>query len=136
MKSLLLLTTPQKLTLHNHTIYTMTKSDLTTKTCTACEGHENAMTHEEAEKMLTHVTEWELTTNANAISKEYTFDTFTTALNAINTVGEIAEQEGHHPDITLYDYNNLRITLSTHAIGGLSENDFIVAAKIDQSLST
>jgi 4a-hydroxytetrahydrobiopterin dehydratase len=56
-------------------------------------------------------------------------------LQSINKIGEIAESEGHHPDLHLTGYRNLRVDLTTHAIGGLSENDFIVAAKIDEALS-
>ena len=56
---------------------------------------------------------------------------FNSAIEAINKIGELAEQEGHHPDLNLHSWNKLTITLSTHSIGGLSENDFIVAAKID-----
>ena len=65
------------------------------------------------------------------IRKEFTFKDFKEALVFVNNVGEIAEAEGHHPDIHLTDYKHAAIELSTHATGGLSENDFIVAAKID-----
>ena len=64
------------------------------------------------------------------ISKEYKFKDFIGAINFVEQVAEIAELEGHHPDIHIF-YNKVLLELSTHAIGGLSENDFILAAKID-----
>lgn len=65
------------------------------------------------------------------IEKEYTFKNFKKALDFINKVGALAEEEGHHPDMLLYGWNKVRVMLTTHAIGGLSENDFILASKID-----
>jgi 4a-hydroxytetrahydrobiopterin dehydratase len=62
--------------------------------------------------------------------KEFKFVDFIGAINFVNLVADIAEEEGHHPDIHIF-YNKVRLELSTHAIGGLSENDFILAAKID-----
>lgn len=69
--------------------------------------------------------------NGDVIQKDFLFQNFKEALTFINKVGEIAEMEGHHPDILLHEYKHVRISLSTHAIGGLSDNDFILAAKID-----
>ena len=66
------------------------------------------------------------------IEKEYKFKNFKEALEFVNKVGELAESEGHHPDINLHGWNKVKLTLSTHAIGGLSENDFILASKIDR----
>lgn len=65
------------------------------------------------------------------IEKEYKFKNFKEAIAFVNKVGAIAESEGHHPDINLHGWNRVKLTLSTHAIGGLSENDFILASKID-----
>lgn len=65
------------------------------------------------------------------IVKEYAFEDFKEALAFVNKVGALAEFEGHHPDIHLHGWNKVTITLTTHAIGGLSENDFIMASKID-----
>lgn len=65
------------------------------------------------------------------LEKEYKFTDFKKSLEFINKVGTIAEEEGHHPDILLYSWNRVKLTLYTHAIGGLSENDFILASKID-----
>jgi 4a-hydroxytetrahydrobiopterin dehydratase len=68
------------------------------------------------------------------IEKEYKFKNFKEALQFVNKVGELAESEGHHPDINLYNFKNVKIILWTHAIGGLSENDFILASKIETIL--
>jgi len=111
----------------------MTEQDLTTKTCTPCEGKEDPFTRDEAETHLEQIHGWSLTNGATAIQCTYTREDFREALSFVNQVGEIAEDEGHHPDILIHSYNQVHITLSTHAIGGLSENDFIVAAKIDRA---
>ena len=105
--------------------------DLTQRTCHACEGFEQPMDRETAEHYREQVEGWELNNEMTAISKEYEPDDFQDALQFVNDIGEIAESEGHHPDIRMHSFNKVTITLSTHAIGGLSQNDFIVAAKID-----
>ena len=88
------------------------------------------MPAEEVARYLGIVEGWQLEDKPE-ITKNYRFKDFLEALNFVNAVGAVAEQEGHHPDISLHGYKNVTISLSTHAIGGLSENDFIVAAKID-----
>ena len=65
------------------------------------------------------------------ISRKWALKNFIEALALVNKAGEIAEEDQHHPDLHLTGYRNLRIDLTTHAIGGLSENDFILAAKLD-----
>lgn len=70
------------------------------------------------------------------IVKEFKFKNFKEALLFVNKVGEVAESEGHHPDILLHSWNKVKVVLSTHSIGGLSLNDFIVAAKIDLKLKS
>jgi len=104
--------------------------DLTKKICKACEGYEKPMDLKEAEKYLEKVSGWEID-GGKSIVKEFEFKDFKEALGFVNKVGGIAEKEGHHPDINLYGYKRVRILLTTHAIKGLSENDFIVASKID-----
>lgn len=103
--------------------------DLTQKVCRACEGFEKPFTKPEEQKYLKHVKDWKLV--KNSIEKEFEFKDFKKALDFINKVGAIAESEGHHPDIYLHGWNKVRLILSTHVIKGLSENDFILAAKID-----
>ena len=90
------------------------------------------MTKADAEAMIMyHVKDWTLSIDAKKISKKFEFKNFIEALSFVNKVGAVAESEGHHPDIHLLDYKFVNIDLSTHAIKGLSQNDFIVAAKIN-----
>ena len=108
--------------------------DLTQKKCKACEGLEKPLTLQEVTPYLEQVPEWQISGGGQAIERSFDFKDFKEAMNFINKVAELAEAEGHHPDIFLYGYNKVRIILSTHAIKGLSENDFIEAAKIDKIL--
>ena len=105
--------------------------DLKNKKCKACEG-EKPFTLNQVNEYLQHVNDWELVESGKSIEKEFTFNNFEEALEFVNKVGKIAEQENHHPDILLYSYKKVKITLSTHEVEGLSENDFIVASKIDE----
>lgn len=99
--------------------------------CVPCEGGVDPITKADAEAMLEfHVKDWILSNDAKSISKKFEFKNFSDALSFVNKVGAIAESEGHHPDIEL-GWGKVNITLTTHAIGGLSQNDFIVAAKIN-----
>ncbi|OGG53499.1 hypothetical protein A3H16_03740 [Candidatus Kaiserbacteria bacterium RIFCSPLOWO2_12_FULL_53_8] len=104
--------------------------DLAQKKCVACEGGAQPMTPMEATAMLGHVSGWELSHDKKSISKRFKFKDFARALAFTNAIGAIAESEGHHPDLTL-GWGKVGVELTTHAIGGLSENDFILAAKID-----
>ncbi len=97
----------------------------------ACEGGVAAYSKDEAEILLKQILGWSLLDDGKSISKKYSFKNFKEALAFVNKVGDIAENEGHHPDIHLTDYKYVAINLSTHAVGGLSQNDFILAAKID-----
>ena len=100
--------------------------------CVPCEGGVDPMTKADAEVMLEfYVKDWMLIDDSKSITKNFEFKNFSEALSFVNKVGTIAESEGHHPDIHLTDYKFVNINLSTHAIGGLSQNDFIVAAKIN-----
>ena len=84
----------------------------------------------EAEAMLTHVNEWSLASDVKRISKQFKFKNFLDAMSFANKITPIVEAEGHHPDL-LVGWGKVGVELSTHSIGGLSENDFILAAKID-----
>jgi 4a-hydroxytetrahydrobiopterin dehydratase len=107
-------------------------NNLLKKKCKPCEDKNmKSMNREEAEDYLTQLSGWELR-EGKKIVKEYKFQDFIGAVNFINLIADIAEEEGHHPDINIHDYNKVTITLWTHSIGGLSENDFIVAARIDE----
>ncbi len=108
--------------------------DLTQKKCKACESFEKPLTLQEVAPYLEQVQDWQIANAGTAIERSFEFENFKEAIEFINKVAEIAEAETHHPDIFLYGYNKVRIILSTHAIKGLSENDFIEAAKIDKIL--
>lgn len=105
---------------------------LVQKHCQPCEGMEKPLARDQAAEFLTDTPGWRMNEAGRGIFREYTMKNFTTAVSAIQKIAEVAERENHHPDIHLTGYRNLRIDLSTHAIGGLSENDFIVAAKLNE----
>lgn len=107
--------------------------ELTNRKCESCEGKTKPLTREQAGKFLKDVPGWNLTEDARGIYRVYGLKDFISAVRSINTIAELAEQENHHPDIHLTGYSKLRIDLSTHAINGLSDNDFILAAKINAS---
>jgi len=109
-----------------------TSDQLTAQKCKPCEGGVDACTHPEAEQQLDHLSGWKLTHEGKRIRKEWTVQNFMAGMRFFEKVAEVAEQDGHHPDLHLEGYRNVAIELWTHAIGGLSENDFILAAKIDQ----
>lgn len=88
------------------------------------------MTKKQAISLLSEIPKWNLDSKAKKISRTWLFKDFVTAMNFIKKIATIAEREGHHPDISV-SYNKVIIDLWTHSIKGLSENDFIVAAKIN-----
>lgn len=96
--------------------------------CVPCHGGMPPLSHEDAMAMHGEIPEWIL--RDIAIERTFTFGDFKEAIDFVNRVARIADQENHHPDIHIY-YNKVRIELSTHKIKGLSENDFILAAKIN-----
>lgn len=105
-------------------------NDLLKKKCVPCEGGVDPIDRTGAQKYLPDVPGWNLTEDARKIVKEYKFKDFIGAINFVERVADVAEMEDHHPDIHIY-YSKVVLELWTHAIGGLSENDFIVAAKVD-----
>lgn len=110
---------------------------LTGRKCVPCEAGTPPLGKARIDELLGLVPAWSLlrfddgTENHYFIEREFSFKDFEQALAFANAVGEIAEAESHHPDIFIHSWNKVRIDLSTHAIKGLSENDFILAAKID-----
>ena len=104
--------------------------ELSQKKCAPCEGGTLPLTFKESDSLLKQLKEWNLDKSALNISKGYVFKNFVDAMVFVNKVGDLAEEEGHHPDMHI-SYNDVQLTLTTHAIHGLSENDFILAAKID-----
>ncbi len=109
----------------------LTSEQLTRKKCVPCEGGVPKLTPEEANGFLKNVSGWTLTADGQRIRKEWRVKNFLAGMSFFQKVAEIAEDEGHHPDLHLVGYRNVAIEIWTHAIGGLSENDFILAAKID-----
>jgi 4a-hydroxytetrahydrobiopterin dehydratase len=103
--------------------------DLRHQTCEACQIGTPPLSHEEAEELRQETPEWTL--EDNSIRRTFEFEDFREAIAFVHRVAEVAEQEGHHPDITIR-YGKVQLELLTHKINGLSKNDFILAAKIDQ----
>ncbi len=113
-------------------------SDLSAKKCVPCEGGVKPLDRDEIEEYLEKVSDWSVEPKiadgreVDTIMKKYTFKDFRQAMSFLRTVEEIAEEEGHHPDFCLH-YNKIDFRIWTHAIGGLHENDFILASKIDRA---
>jgi 4a-hydroxytetrahydrobiopterin dehydratase len=105
---------------------------LLAKKCLPCEGGVAPYTLEESQQQLQELAGWELTGDNQRIRKEWTVTNFMAGMDFFNRVAGVAEDDAHHPDLHIEGYRNVAIELWTHAIGGLSENDFILAAKIDQ----
>jgi 4a-hydroxytetrahydrobiopterin dehydratase len=111
----------------------MSDSDqLTAKHCVPCEGGVPAVGKAQADEYLQHLPGWTLTHDNERIRKDWVVKNFMAGIDFFTRVAALAEAEGHHPDLHLEGYRNVWIEIWTHAIGGLSENDFILAAKIDQ----
>ena len=109
-----------------------TAAQLTKKKCVPCEGGVPKYSLEESQAQLERLSGWRLTHDGQRIRKDWVVKHFLAGMEFFNSVAELAEEEGHHPDLHLEGYRNLGIEIYTHAIGGLSENDFILAAKIDE----
>ena len=105
--------------------------DLTKKICVPCQGGIPPLERGAAAGYLEQTPGWELADSAGRIERKLTFGDFAETLAFVNRVGELAEAEGHHPDIS-FGWGYCDITLYTHKIGGLHENDFIMAAKINR----
>lgn len=103
--------------------------ELLNQHCVPCEGGVPPMAEEEAQQYLNEVRGWTL--DGNTITKKFVFPDFPGAMKFVNQVAAIAQEQDHHPDIAI-SYNKVTLTLQTHAIHGLSSNDFIVAAKVDE----
>ncbi|MBV8590851.1 MAG: 4a-hydroxytetrahydrobiopterin dehydratase [Acetobacteraceae bacterium] len=104
---------------------------LAQKTCTPCRGGIPPLTRAEAERFHAEAPEWVLADDAHRIERTYRFKNFRATFDFVSRVAELAEAEGHHPDVS-FGWGYATISLHTHKIKGLHENDFIMAAKIDQ----
>jgi 4a-hydroxytetrahydrobiopterin dehydratase len=104
--------------------------DLASQTCVPCRGGVPPMKGSELAQIQKLVPQWKVV-NEHHITRAFTFPDFKEALAFVNRVGEVAEKQGHHPDIMLA-WGKVEITMWTHKIDGLTQSDFIMAAKIDQ----
>lgn len=99
--------------------------------CVPCEGGTKPLTRSEFSVYLPQVTDWQVSQDELSLSKKFEFADFAKAMEFVNQVAAIAQSEGHHPDIFLHAWKYVTLILSTHAIGGLSVNDFVLAVKIN-----
>jgi 4a-hydroxytetrahydrobiopterin dehydratase len=106
-------------------------SGLAERRCKPCEGGIPPLTATEAQRFLSQISSsWAVTQNAHAIRREFRFRDFYRTMSFVNALAHIVNIEDHHPDLEV-GYNYCHVTFTTHAIGGLSENDFVCAAKVD-----
>lgn len=105
--------------------------NLATKTCTPCRGGVDPMSLVTAREYLKSTPRWSLMDDGHRLERKFAFKDFAAALDFVNRVGAIAEEEGHHPDIS-FGWGYATVSVHTHKIKGLHENDFILASKIDR----
>ena len=105
-------------------------SDLAARRCKPCEGGMAPLSPAQAQELLRQVSGWTLAADAKTLRREFVFRDFYRTMSFVNALAHIANVQDHHPDLEV-GYNYCRVTYATHAIGGLSQNDFICAAKID-----
>jgi len=106
---------------------------LATQTCTPCRGGIPPLTPAEAKEYMAQVPGWNLIEGATKIERTFTFEDFAQAMEFAQSVGALAEEQGHHPEIT-FGWGYCRVLFYTHKINGLHENDFIIAAKVNELL--
>ncbi|MBT8143489.1 MAG: 4a-hydroxytetrahydrobiopterin dehydratase [Gammaproteobacteria bacterium] len=105
-------------------------TELRDRHCQPCEGGVDPLDRDQARTLLAKLDDWSLDDDGTSIYKEFSFRNFYRTMSFVNAIAHIANVEGHHPDLEV-GYSRCRVTWSTHAIDGLSDNDFICAAKID-----
>ena len=113
-------------------VCTVSAEELTLKKCQPCHGGVPPVPRPEVEQLVAKLPGWQITDDGIRIRHEWVVKNFMAAIDFFGRVAQLAEEEGHHPDLHLVGYRNVAIELWTHAIGGLSESDFIMAAKINQ----
>ena len=111
---------------------TQSPEQLVKKKCLPCEGGVEPYSLEQSREQLEQLPGWYLTHDGQRIRRDWTVKNFMAGMDFFGRCAEVAEADGHHPDLHIEGYRNVSVELWTHAIGGLSENDFILAAKIDQ----
>ncbi len=104
-------------------------SDLASKTCVPCRGGTPPLKGEELDDLRRQVPEWEVV-EEHHLRRRFRFNNFREALGFVNRVGELAEEQGHHPDVS-FGWGRVEVTVWTHKIDGLTESDFVFAAKVD-----
>lgn len=109
-------------------------NELTTKRCQPCEGGMEPLEPIVAQALVGQVTDWAISADGRTITRRFEFKGFYKTMAFVNAMAWIANQENHHPDFSC-GYNYVVVNFTTHAIGGLSENDFICAAKLDALLA-
>lgn len=105
-------------------------SELSSRQCVPCRGGVPPLQGEEIQRLLSQLNGWEVA-REHHLKKNYAFSNFAEALKFVNRVGELAEEQGHHPDIC-FGWGKVEVTIWTHKIDGLTESDFILAAKINE----
>ena len=105
-------------------------SDLADKTCVPCRGDVPPLRGKELEELESQLPDWEVV-EGHHLRREFRFRNFREALDFVNRVGELAEEQGHHPDVE-FGWGRAAITIFTHKIDGLTESDFVLAAKVDR----
>jgi 4a-hydroxytetrahydrobiopterin dehydratase len=105
--------------------------DWSAKRCTPCEGGTPRLSAEQAAEAARWLSGWEVREGGTRLAKRYEFRDFKAAMRFVGAMADLAEAEGHHPDFLVHRYRLVDVTLWTHAAGGLSENDFILAARLD-----
>ena len=111
----------------------MSPESLASKHCVPCRGGIPPLSEEEAQRLLANTPGWRLEEEGTRLVRRFELEDFKKAIEFVNRVAEIAEEEGHHPDIAIH-WNKVDLVLWTHKIGGLHENDFILAAKVNRLL--
>jgi 4a-hydroxytetrahydrobiopterin dehydratase len=111
----------------------MDSEKLASRACVPCRGGIPPLAEVEARRLLEGTPEWRLEENGTRLVRRFEFEDFRKAMAFVNRVADIAEEQGHHPDIAIH-WNKVDLVLWTHKIGGLHENDFILAAKVDRLL--
>jgi 4a-hydroxytetrahydrobiopterin dehydratase len=107
------------------------QEELSKKRCIPCEGGVPPLSRDAAQALIQSLEGWSLSPDAKTITRTWTMKNFMAGIDFFNKVAAVAEDEGHHPDLHLEGYRRVTISLWTHAVGGLTENDFIMAAKIN-----
>ena len=113
----------------------MSEADFAERHCTNLPQGTPPLSADAVSRNLTAVPGWELSADDKTISRAQRFADFAAAIAFVNQVAEIAEAEDHHPDIRIYSYRFVSLEFATHSIGGLSDNDFIMAAKVNRLLT-